>query len=181
MPTCFTWVLSTMHCRPNASAPSRMISGLRTAIESTLIFSAPAFSTSNMSSTTRMPPPTVNGTNTWCATRAHGVEIDLALLRARLDVVEDDLVDLVVVELLREVLGRRDVDVVLELLRLRDAPVDDVEARDEPLGQHAPSPSQVAKPRSSDKPERAALLGVELRGDDVVARDDRAELDRRSR
>ena len=48
--------------------PSRMMSGLRTAIESTLIFSAPALSTSNMSSTSRMPPPTVNGTNTWCAT-----------------------------------------------------------------------------------------------------------------
>ena len=37
---------------------------------------------------------------------AHGVEVDLALLRARLDVVEDDLVDLVLVELLREVFGR---------------------------------------------------------------------------
>ncbi len=46
-----------------------MISGLRTAIESTLIFSAPAFSTSNMSSALRIPPPTVKGTNTWCATR----------------------------------------------------------------------------------------------------------------
>ncbi len=68
-PTRLTWVLSTMHWRPNASAPSRMISGLRTAIESTLIFSAPALSTSNMSSTERMPPPTVNGTNTWRATR----------------------------------------------------------------------------------------------------------------
>ena len=81
MPTCFTWVQSTMHWRPNASAPWRRISGLRTAIESTLIFSAPALSTSNMSSTERMPPPTVNGTNTWCATRAHGLEVDLALLR----------------------------------------------------------------------------------------------------
>ena len=58
-----------MHWRPNASAPSRMMSGLRTAIESTLIFSAPALSTSNMSSTERMPPPTVNGTNTCWATR----------------------------------------------------------------------------------------------------------------
>ena len=45
-----------------------MMSGLRTAIESTLIFSAPALSTSNMSSRSRMPPPTVNGTKTWCAT-----------------------------------------------------------------------------------------------------------------
>ena len=80
----------------------------------------------------------------------HGVEVDLALLGARRDVVEDDLVDLVVVELLRELLGRRDVDVVLELLGLRDAPVDDVEARDEPLGQHAGS--HAAKPRRSASP-----------------------------
>ena len=81
---------------------------------------------------------------------AHGVEVDLALLGAGLDVVEDDLVDLVVVELLRELLGRRDVDVVLELLRLGDAPVDDVEAGDESLGQHVPS--HAAKPRRSARP-----------------------------
>ena len=112
-----------MHWRPNASAPSRMMSGLRTAIESTLIFSAPALSTSNMSSTERIPPPTVNGHEHVVRDAAHGVEIDLALLGARLDVVEDDLVDLVVVELLREVLGGRDVDVVLELLGLGDAAV----------------------------------------------------------
>ena len=57
-----------MHWRPNASAPWRMMSGSRTAIESMLIFSAPALSTSNMSSIERMPPPTVNGTKTCSAT-----------------------------------------------------------------------------------------------------------------
>ena len=39
------------------------------------------------------------------------------------------------------------------------------------------SPSHAAKPRRSARPDRAALLGVELRGDDVVARDHGAELD----
>ena len=116
-----------------------MILGLRTAIESMLIFSAPAFSTPYMSSTERIPPPTVNGTKTCFATRADRVEVDAAPLRARGDVVEDDLVDLVVVELCRELLGGGDVDVVLELLRLGDAAVDHVEARDEPLRQHVPS------------------------------------------
>ena len=54
-------------------------------------------------------------------------------------------------------------------------PFDDVEARDEALGQHGALPrGEVAQER---EPELAALLGVELRGDDVVARDDRAELD----
>jgi len=85
----------------------------------------------------------------------HGVEVDLALLCARLDVVEDDLVDLVGVEPLRELLRGRDVDVVLELLRLGDAPVHDVEAGDEPLRQHGfPEPvgSQVENAWSNDSP-----------------------------
>ena len=73
-------------------------------------------------------------------------------LGAREDVVEDDLVDLVVVEPLREVLGRRDVDVVLELLCLGDTALDDVEARDETLRQHVPSHSakaaRIASPSS---------------------------------
>ena len=124
-----------------------------------------------------MPPPTVNGHEHVVRDAPHGLEIDLALLRAGLDVVEDDLVDLVVVELLRELLGRRDVDVVLELLRLRDAPVDDVEAGDEPLGQHASDSVPGGEAAQQREAERSALLGVELRGDDVVARDHRAELD----
>ena len=101
---------------------------------------------------------------------AHRREIDLALLRAGHDVVEDDLVDLVVVEATAELGGRRDVDVVLELLGLRDPPVDDVEAGDEPLGQHR-VPSQAAKPREEPQPELAALLGVELGRDHVAPRD----------
>ena len=80
----------------------------------------------------------------------HGVEVDLAPLHAGGDVVEHDLVDLVVVEGRRKVLGGRDVDVVEELLRLRDAAVHDVEAGDEALRQH--DGSQAANPRSSASP-----------------------------
>ena len=173
-PTCFTCVESTMHWVPNASAPARMMSGLRTAIESTLIFSAPALSTVNMSSRSRMPPPTVNGTKT-CSATSRTVSRSIGpALRARHDVVEDDLVDLVGVEPLRELGRGRDVDVVLELLGLGDPAVDDVEARDEPLGQHD-APSQVAKLREHGEPDLAALLGVELGGRDVAGRDHRAE------
>ena len=45
-----------------------MISGLRTAIESMLIFSAPAPRTAIMSERSRMPPPTVKGTKIRLAT-----------------------------------------------------------------------------------------------------------------
>ena len=57
-----------MHWVPKASAPARMMSGSRTAMESTLIFSAPALRTVNMSSRLRIPPPTVKGTKTCSAT-----------------------------------------------------------------------------------------------------------------
>ena len=80
---------------------------------------------------------------------ADGVEIDAATLRARGDVVEDDLVDLVVVEAGRQLLGRRDVDVVLEPLCLGDAARDHVEARDEALGQHEGSHSENARSSAS--------------------------------
>ena len=60
-------MLSTMHCRPNSTDPCVMICGLRTAMESMLIFSAPARRTSCMSSRCRIPPPTVSGTNVRCA------------------------------------------------------------------------------------------------------------------
>ena len=83
---------------------------------------------------------------------AHGLEVDLALLGAGSDVVEDDLVDLVVVEAGGEVLGGGDVDVVLELLRLRDPAVDHVEAGDEALGQHRPSHAAKSARRRRPRP-----------------------------
>ena len=82
------------------------------------------------------------------------LEVDLALLGARFDVVEDDLVDLVVVELLGEIFGGCDVDVVLELLGLRDASVDDVEAGDQAFRQHQQDPSHAANRSSNASPMR---------------------------
>ncbi len=46
-----------------------MIAGLRTAAEFTLTFSAPARSTSRISSTVEIPPPTEKGMKTCSATR----------------------------------------------------------------------------------------------------------------
>jgi hypothetical protein len=52
---------TTMHWLPNFSAPARMRSGWASAAELMLTLSAPARSMANMSSTVRMPPPTVSG------------------------------------------------------------------------------------------------------------------------
>jgi hypothetical protein len=52
---------TTMHWQPNAAAPSEMMCGVLTAAELTEIFSAPASSTSRMSATVEMPPPTEKG------------------------------------------------------------------------------------------------------------------------
>ena len=106
---------------------------------------------------------------------AHGLEVDLALLGAGGDVVEDDLVDLVVVEPGRELFGRGDVDVVLELLRLRDPAVDHVEAGDQPLGQHRPS--QAAKSARRRRPRRPLFSAWNCVATMLSCRDDRGELD----
>ncbi|KAF5046327.1 hypothetical protein DSECCO2_471920 [anaerobic digester metagenome] len=59
---------TTMHWEPKASAPSVMMCGVFTAAELTEIFSAPARSTSRMSATVEMPPPTEKGMKIWEAT-----------------------------------------------------------------------------------------------------------------
>ena len=66
--TRLTCMLRTMHWRPNSFEPALTSAGLRTAIESMLIFSAPAPSTACMSSRSRTPPPTVSGTKMFSAT-----------------------------------------------------------------------------------------------------------------
>src|SRR2546430_6594515 len=81
---------------------------------------------------------------------AHGVEVDLSLLGAGGEVVGEGLVELGPREAGGEVFGGGDVDVVLELLRLRDPAVDHVEARDEALRQHRPS--QAANSVRSRRP-----------------------------
>ena len=61
---------TTMHWLPNFSAPARIRSGLASAEELMLILSAPARSMVYMSSTERMPPPTVSGMKHWSAARS---------------------------------------------------------------------------------------------------------------
>src|SRR6266498_5698553 len=58
-----------MHCAPNRDAPSDSNAGFFTAAELILILSAPASRRFLISSTSRMPPPTVNGMKTVSATR----------------------------------------------------------------------------------------------------------------
>ncbi len=57
-------IASTTHWAPNTSASSFSSSGRSSAAELTETLSAPASSTACASSTERMPPPIVNGTNT---------------------------------------------------------------------------------------------------------------------
>ena len=57
-------MFTTMHWLPNRKAASRMNSGFVTAAELIDTLSQPAFSSVRMSSSVRMPPPTVSGMNT---------------------------------------------------------------------------------------------------------------------
>ena len=60
---------STTHWAPNTSASSLTSPGRATTAEFTETLSAPASSTAWASSTPRIPPPIVNGTNTLSAVR----------------------------------------------------------------------------------------------------------------
>ena len=62
-------IATTMHWLPKRVAPAVISSGVRTAGELIDTLSAPASSSPRMSSTLRMPPPTVNGMKTLSATR----------------------------------------------------------------------------------------------------------------
>src|ERR1700674_4389009 len=61
---------TTMHCDPNCRAPSVISSGRCTAAVWIETLSAPARSKARISSTSRMPPPTVNGMKTSRAVRS---------------------------------------------------------------------------------------------------------------
>ena len=60
----------TTHWRPNLAAQRESRSGSRTAAVLTATLSAPARSTSRISTGVRTPPPTVMGTNTRRAVRS---------------------------------------------------------------------------------------------------------------
>ena len=62
-------MLTTMHWLPNRRAAWRTNSGSRTAAELIETLSAPAFSSARMSSSVRMPPPTVSGMKQTSAVR----------------------------------------------------------------------------------------------------------------
>ena len=63
-----TSIPRTTHWLPYSAAPPVMMSGLRTADELTLTFSAPARRTSRISATEEMPPPTEKGMKICSAT-----------------------------------------------------------------------------------------------------------------
>ena len=64
----FASMAQTTHWLPNLPAASLMTCGLSMAAEFTATLSAPALRMVLKSSTVRMPPPTVNGMNTFSAT-----------------------------------------------------------------------------------------------------------------
>ena len=59
-----------MHWQPKRSAPAEMSSGVAMALELMLILSAPLLSITLMSSTVRIPPPTVSGMKQCAAVRS---------------------------------------------------------------------------------------------------------------
>ena len=65
---CLASIATTMHCEPYLALASETKSGLATAEEFILTLSAPAFRSRLTSLTSRTPPPTVSGINTWDAT-----------------------------------------------------------------------------------------------------------------
>jgi hypothetical protein len=67
---------------------------------------------------------------------AHSLKVNLAFLATRRDVVEDNLVDLILIETLREILCGCNIDVVLKTYGLRYASVDDIEASDQAFSEH---------------------------------------------
>ena len=132
-------MLTTMHWLPNRRAAWRTSSGSRTAAELIETLSAPAFRSVRMSSRLRMPPPTVSGMKQTSAVRRTTSSRIAAVLVAGRDVQEDQLVGPL------GIIARRHVDRVArvaevdEVRPLDHAAVVDVEARDDPLGQHAQS------------------------------------------
>ena len=68
--TALASMATTMACEPKKLLASLTKSGLVTAAVLMLALSAPALSKRRTSATARTPPPTVNGMNTWLATRS---------------------------------------------------------------------------------------------------------------
>src|SRR3954466_14206544 len=116
-----------------------------------LTLSAPASIAAAASSSDRMPPPTVSGRKISRATaamvrararpffRRGGAPRRLPLFQRRGDIENHDLVNPLDVVAPRKLAGIAGVPQLLELHALDHLPVADVQARDDPLGQHEPA------------------------------------------
>ena len=132
---------TTMHWLPNFSAPARIRSGLASAEELMLILSAPARSIVYMSSTERMPPPTVSGMKHWSAARSITSHHGGAAVRAGGDVEEHHFVRALLVVAQRQLDGIADVAQfarfgLAELDAAGDLAVMDVQARNDTFCHH---------------------------------------------
>ena len=107
-PTRFASIATTRFAEPITAAARATRSGSSIAAVMIETLSAPAFRRSRTSSRVRTPPPTVSGMKTDLGRARHDVEQDAALLVARGDVEEGDLVGaLLVVDGARPRPGRR--------------------------------------------------------------------------
>ena len=167
---------------PEARAHAVIRSGSATAAVLSETLSAPARSTSRISSTVRTPPPTVSGTNARRAVRST-TSSSVPRRSGGGDVEEHELVGALAGVALGQ-LGRIAlVDEVDEARALDDAAIGDVEAGDDPAAEHqdaTPAGARSDSPTSDEVREEAqaivaAALGVELDAEEVAASDRRDE------
>ena len=100
-----------------------------------LTLSAPALSSRRTSSTLRTPPPTVSGMKTCVRDRLDDVEDEAALVAARGDVEEGELVGALLVVAPRDLDRIAGIAQADEVDAFDDAPGGDVEAGDDALGE----------------------------------------------
>ena len=136
---------TTMHCAPKRAEARSIRPGSRTAAELSDTLSAPAASTARMSSSERSPPPIVNGMKTSSAVRRARLNDRPALLVARGDVEEDELVGALGVVARGELDGVARVAQADEVDPLHHPALVDVEAGDD-ADHPAPSSTRSASP-----------------------------------
>ena len=168
-------IATTTAWLPNRAAHAVTSAGSATARVLRLTLSAPARSTSRISSTLRTPPPTVSGTNARRAVRSTMSRSVAAALGRGGDVEEHELVGALAGVPLGE-LGRVAlVDEVDEAGALDDAAVRDVEARDHAAAEHQAAARARAASADDvrDQPQAvgARPLRVELDAEQAAARD----------
>ena len=118
-----------------SATTSVISSGVLTAAELMLTFSAPAWMSRVASSRVRMPPPTVNGMKICLGDAPHHVEHDLAAFVAGADVEEDQLVGALLLVAARHLDRIAGVAQVEEVDALDDPAAVDVQTGDDAFGQ----------------------------------------------